>query len=122
MYVYIFNGILMMEMKNRSDKEMIRDFIEVSTDLKIREINPGYHFIYNESSIALKMTMTTMDINYHFPPTDNHRANISYRAIQTLKNNFISGLCSTDKDLHLKFQQVIININIIKQSRIHPHL
>ena len=46
MYVYIFNGILMMEMKNRSDKEMIRDFSECNIDLKINGMNPGFHFIY----------------------------------------------------------------------------
>ena len=77
MYVYFCNGILTTEMKKIGDKEMIRYSIEFITDLKIREINPGLHFMYNEASTALIMTMTTMDINYHFPLTHNHRAKIS---------------------------------------------
>ena len=30
-------------MKNRSYKEIIRDFTEFTVDLKIRGINPGFH-------------------------------------------------------------------------------
>ena len=41
------------EMNNRSDK---------GTDLKIREINPGFHFMKNEASTAFKVEMTTMDL------------------------------------------------------------
>ena len=77
MNVYFCNGILTTETKNISDKEMIRDLIELITDLKTRHINPVLHFMYNESSTALRMTMTTMDINYHFLLTHNHRENIS---------------------------------------------
>ena len=40
MYVYDCNAILKNVMKNRSDKEMIQDFTELTTDLNIRIINP----------------------------------------------------------------------------------
>ena len=41
MYVYGCNATLTTAMKNRSDKEMIRAFTELTEDLKSRRINPG---------------------------------------------------------------------------------
>ena len=79
-------------MKNRSDKEMIRDFISLTEDLKSQVIHPGFHFVDNKASTALKLTMTTMNIKYQLVPPSNHRANNAERAIQTFKNHFIAGL------------------------------
>ena len=45
MYVYDCNVIMITAMKNRSDKEMIRDFTELNTDLKSCGINPVLHFM-----------------------------------------------------------------------------
>ena len=63
MYVYCCNVILATAINNRSNKEMIRYFSELTTDLKSCKINPGLHFMDNEAPTALKMTMTIMDIN-----------------------------------------------------------
>ena len=41
-------------MKNRSDKQMIQAFTELTTDLKSRITNPGFHFMDNKVSTALK--------------------------------------------------------------------
>ena len=64
MYLYVFNVILTTAMKNRSDKEMMRAFIEFTEDLKRGVINPGFRFMDNEAYTALNMTMTSMDIKY----------------------------------------------------------
>ena len=40
MYVYDFNAILETTTKNKSDKEMIRAFTELTEDLKSCGINP----------------------------------------------------------------------------------
>ena len=66
-------------MKNRSDKETIRDFTSLTEDLKSRGINPGFHFMENEAYTALKLTMTTMKIKYQLVPPSNHRANNAER-------------------------------------------
>ena len=89
MYVYDCNTILTTEMKNRSDKEMIRDFTELTEYLKSHKINPGFHFIYNEAYTSLNMTMTTMNIKYQLFPPSNHIAKNSERAIKTFKTYFI---------------------------------
>ena len=62
MYVYDCNVILATAMKNISNKERIRDFTELTKDLKIRGINPGLHFMDNESSKKLKTAMIKMSI------------------------------------------------------------
>ena len=91
MYVYDCNAILTISTNNRSKKEMIRHFTELTTDLKSRGIKPGYHFMDNTVSTGLKTSMKTMDIKYQLVPPRNHRAkkcieihpdvkkNISYR-------------------------------------------
>ena len=85
-------------MKNRSDKEMMWDFSELTEDLKSCGINQGFHFMDNEASTALKMTMTTMDIKYQLVPPNNHISNNAERSIQISKNHFMAILCNTDKD------------------------
>ena len=62
MYVYECNSILTTATKNRSYKEMLRDFTSLTKELKIQGINPGFHFMDNEASTALNMTMTKMNI------------------------------------------------------------
>ena len=54
MYVYYGNAILMLAKKNKSDKEMIQDFPELTEYLKICGINSELHFMDNEESTALK--------------------------------------------------------------------
>ena len=102
MYVYNCNSILTTEMNNKSDKEIIRAFTELTTDLKSRKINPGLHLMENESQIYFFMTMATMDIRYQLVTSGKYRANNADRAIQTFKNHFIVGLCSIYKGFHLQ--------------------
>ena len=80
-------------MNNICDKEMIRVFRYLTEYLKIQRIHPGFHFMDNEASTALKLTMTTINIKYQLVPPSNHRAINAERAIQTFKNHFIAGLC-----------------------------
>ena len=68
MYVYYCNAILMIAMNKISDKEMITTFTELTEYLKIHGIKPGFNFMDNEASTALKITMTTMDIKYQLIP------------------------------------------------------
>ena len=53
-YVYDCNAIITTATKHRSYNEMIRDFTELTEDLKNRGIKPGLHFKENEASTALK--------------------------------------------------------------------
>ena len=61
-------------MKNRSDKEMIRAFTELTEDVKICVTNLGLHFVDNEASTALKMIMTNIKMKYQLASSSYHRA------------------------------------------------
>ena len=96
-------------------------------DLKSLRIKLGFHFMDNEASIELNMTMTSMDIKYKLVPPSNHRSKNVETAIQTFKNNSIAVLCSVDKDFHLQLweillQQATISLNFLRQSRTLPRL
>ena len=81
---------------------MIQDLKELTEDFKICGIKPVFHFMDNKAYKALKMTMTSMNINYQLVPPSNNRANDAERAIQTFKNHFIAGLCSIEKEFHIQ--------------------
>ena len=127
MYVYDCNAILTTAINIRSDKEMMQAFTELNEDLKSCGINTDFHFIDNEASTALNMKITAMNIKYQLVPPSNLIANNAYRAIQTSKDHFISGLCSVDKYFHLQLWYIIlhqatISLSFLKQSRTLPHI
>ena len=95
-------------MQNISDKEIIRDFTELTTYLKSLEINPGFHFIDNEALTALKMARKTMEIKYHLVSPITHKESTVERNIQTLNKHFIVGICSADKYFHLQLWDRLI--------------
>ena len=75
MYVYDFKSILNTAMKNRSEKEIIQAFTDLTGHLERCGINQGFHFMDNDEFVTLKMTMTSMNIKYQLVPLRNHRAN-----------------------------------------------
>ena len=106
---------------------MIRNFASLTEDLNGRGIKPGFHFMDNGSSAALKMTMTTMNIKYQLVPPSKHRANNAEIVIQKSKNHFIAGLYSVDKYFHLQLWDILlqkekISLNLIGKSRTLPNI
>ena len=75
--MYDYNAIITTAINNRIDKEMIRSFTALTDYLKTRILKPYFHFMDNEVTTALKMTMTDMNIKYHLVPPINHRENNS---------------------------------------------
>ena len=49
--------------------------MSLTEELKNRGINTGFHFMDNEASTALNLTITTMNIKYQLVTPSNHRAN-----------------------------------------------
>ena len=60
---------------------MIQTFTELTEYLKICKINSIFHFMDNEASAALKMTMTTVDRKYYSFTPINNRANNAENSI-----------------------------------------
>ena len=71
--------------------------------------------------------MTKYDIGLQVDPPYIHRRNSEERAIQTCKNNFISGFSTTDLDFPIRKRdrlifQCSITLNILRTSRVNPSL
>jgi len=71
--------------------------------------------------------MTDEQVDYQLTPAGLHRRNWAERAIQTFKNHFISGLCSTHPDFPLNLwdkllPQATLTLNLLRPSRINPQL
>ena len=75
----------------------------------------------------MKDYMHEEDITYQLTPAGLHRRNLAKRAIQTFKNHFIAGLCSTHPDFPLVLwdyliPQALITLNLLRQSCMNPQL
>ena len=99
---------------------MIRAFSSLTEDIKNQGIHPGFHFMDNEATTALKLTMMTMNIKYQVVLPSKHIENNADRAIQTIKDHFIVGMCSVDTYFYLQLwdrllQDTTISINLLRQ-------
>jgi hypothetical protein len=92
LYDYDSNRVLSAPMKNRGDKEMVREFDFLIQSLIIRGLKPHLQHLDNEASLALRNYLTKQVINYQLAPPRIHRRNNAERAIQMFKNHFIAGL------------------------------
>jgi hypothetical protein len=107
-------------MKNRGDKDMVRDFDLLIQSLIIRGLKPSLQRLDNESYLALRNYLTKQGINYQLAPPHIHRRSNAERAIQTFKNHFIAGLRSVDPNFSLKLwdkllPQATITLNILRK-------
>jgi hypothetical protein len=127
LYDYDTNNILTEPMKNRGDKEMVRAYNKLIQELIDHGFKPRLHRIYTECSQALRSLLNQHDIQFQLAPPHMHRHNAAERAIQTLKNHFIAGLCSVDPNFPLRIwdrllPQATITLNLMRQSRLNPNV
>ena len=71
--------------------------------------------------------MTASNITYQIVPLHNHCRNYAKKAINSFKDHFIAGLTSLNKSFPLKLWCRLLphaedSLNLLRQSRIHPHL
>jgi hypothetical protein len=112
-------------LKNRGDKDMVHAFELLINSLIIRGLKPSLQHLDNEASLALRNYLTKQGIDYQLAPPYIHGRNNAERAIQTFKNNFISGLCSVDPKFPPKLwdkllPQATTYLNLLRKSRINP--
>eukprot|EP00804_Cyclotella_cryptica_P001099 CCRYP_008385-RA/>CCRYP_008385-RA protein AED:0.18 eAED:0.13 QI:0/0/0/1/0.4/0.16/6/0/1406 len=86
---------------------------------------PTFNVTDNQATTPIKAYLGTENCKWQFIEPNNHRINAAERAIQTFKNHFISGLCSTDSNWPLQIwdtmtEQAIITLNLLRTSRIDP--
>eukprot|EP00804_Cyclotella_cryptica_P027253 CCRYP_014360-RA/>CCRYP_014360-RA protein AED:0.37 eAED:0.35 QI:0/0/0/1/0/0/3/0/403 len=84
-------------------------------DLKTKGYKPTFNITNNQATTPIKAYLKIEDCKWQFVEPNNHRVNAVECAIQTFKNHFISGLCSTDLT-----EQALLTLNLLCTSRVDP--
>jgi hypothetical protein len=124
-YDYTTNAILVRAITDRESATIVNAFNDIFTYLENKGFKPLYNVLDNEASSAITEYLRRKEIKWQFVPPNEHRVNAAERAIQTFKNHFIAGLCSTDKHFPAQLWDKLIpqaqdSLNMLRDSRIDP--
>ena len=107
--------------------DIITAFKSVFQTLFNKGFKPTFNVTDNQATAPIKAFMKAQNGMVQFVEPNNHRVNAAERAIQTFKNHFISGLCTTDANFpfllwnHLTEQASSIG-NLLHSSRYNPNI
>jgi hypothetical protein len=126
-YEYDGNYIYGAHMPHRNGPSIIAAYKIAIRLFESRGFKPLLQRLDNEVSRALQTFMDEENIDFQLAPPQVHRRNAAERAIRTLKNHVIAGLCSTNRDFPLNLwdkllPQCLITLNPFRCSRINPQL
>jgi hypothetical protein len=85
-------------MKSKSANEIPQAYKCAHAVLTAAGLRPQLQRLDNEASVLLKQFMKNEAVDFQLVPPGVHRRNAAERAIHTIKNHLIAGLCSTDQD------------------------
>jgi hypothetical protein len=124
-YDYTTNAIIVRAITDRESTTIVNAFDDVFTYLENKGFKPRFNVMDNEASNAITEYLQGKDIKWQFVPPNEHRVNAAERAIQTFKNHFIAGLCSTDKNFPAQLWDKLLpqaqdSLNMLRTSRIDP--
>ena len=97
LYDYDSNFTHAEAMEDRSGPEILMAYKRGHKLLSSRGLGPQLQKLDNEASGALQQHLASVDITFQLAPPHVHQRNSAERAIRTLKNQFIAGLCSTSR-------------------------
>ena len=127
-YYYDSNHVFAEPMKNRKKASQIKAFTTIIKKMKAAGQRPTFHILDNEVSTDLiAFLKSNENITVQLDPDRCHRRNAAERAIITLKNHFISGLCTAHQHSPFKkwyslLPQAVITFNLLHTSRLNPKL
>ena len=126
-YAYDPNYIFALPINSTSNSHIMEAFKQVFKTLTTHGYKPTFNVTDNQAAEPIKEFMQQQNGTVQFVEPNNHRVNAAERAIQTFKNHFISGLCTTDKDFPFQLwnhltEQAVITCNILRRSRINPDI
>jgi hypothetical protein len=123
-YDYDTNYIFALPLVSTSDSEILEAFKQVHQMLTKKGYKPIFNVMDNQAAAPIKAFMESQNGTVQFVEPNNHHVNAAERAIQTFKNHFISGLCTTDPKFPFQLwnhltHQAAITWNILRRSRIN---
>jgi hypothetical protein len=125
LYDFDSNVIIGKPIKSREAEQLVSGYQQCYDELREGNIIPILHRLDNEVNELLFAAIKSNNCKFQIATAQDHRQLIAERAIQTYKYHLISVLNGTDKDFPAYLwcsllQQVNIQINLLRQSRIHP--
>jgi hypothetical protein len=124
-YDYTTNAILVRPITDREAPRIMEAFEDVFSYLEDIGFKPRFNVLDNEASSAITKYLSTKGIKWQFVPPNEHRVNAAERAIQTFKNHFIAGLCTTDRYFPFQLWDKLLpqaqdSLNMLRTSRVDP--
>ena len=118
-YDYDTNFIFAIPIANIKDATIVKDFDKVFKKFIEEGHKPALNLTNNQAVNPLKTYLKRKNCRWQFVEPKKHRVNASERSTQTFKNNFISGLSSTDIKWPLQLwdqlaHQAATTLNILK--------
>ena len=100
-------------------------FQELFQKLMDKGHKPTFNVTENQATKPIKAFLKTEKCDWQSVEPTNHRVSAVERAIQTFKNHFIIGVCSTDIEWTFQLQntmteQAVITCNTLRTSCIDP--
>jgi hypothetical protein len=92
------NSISTKPTKNKTEGELILARGRALQRMRACGIIPTRQVLDNEASTAYKQAITDSGMTYQLVPPDDHRRNITEKAIQTWKDHFIAVISGTDNN------------------------
>ena len=127
LYDYDSNYIDAVPMPSKTKHQILLAYQKSIKMLKSRGLRPQLQRLDNEISDILREYMQEQNIKFQLTPAGLHRRNNAERAIQTFKNHFIAGLCSTPPNFPMNLwdkllPQALLTLNLLRGSRVNPKL
>jgi hypothetical protein len=95
--IYLDTNYIFCElMKNQNKGKMITAYQKMVDRMKLLALRLKHHHLDNKYLAEFKACITKNGMTYKLVPPDCHCCNITKRAIQTLKNHFVSILSGVD--------------------------
>lgn len=125
MYDFDTNSIIGKPIKSRESDQLVFGYQQCYDELREGNVTPILHRLDNEVNDLLFAAIKANNCKFQIATAFDHRQLIAERSIQTYKYHLISVLNGTDRDFPAflwcsLLEQINIQINLLRQSRIHP--
>ena len=125
MYHYESNAILVKPISNLDDESFFEAYKDRFDYLESKGFKIQINIMDNQATKQVERFLSKKDCRLQLVEPHNHRLNAAERAIQTFKDHFISGLCTTDVDFPVQLwdqlaPQAHDTLNLMRQSRVDP--
>ena len=127
LYDYDSNYIAAKPIPKRTKFQLLAAYKRLISKLRQSGLHPKLQRLDNEASQLLLDKMDKEGVDYQLTPAGSHHRNTAEKAVQTFKDYFISGLCTTDPTFPLNLwdklvPQAEITLNLLQPSCINPNL